>query len=146
MKTVYGNILDMAFNGDFDVIIQNCNLHGQMNGGLAAEIKQRVPEAYEADCQTAIGDESKFGSYSQATAHGFTTVNAYAMYSFYKNGDSVNYEATEKVFRAIKEEFSGKRIAYPLFGCGIAGGNWDRVSAIIERELEGEDHTVVIYR
>jgi O-acetyl-ADP-ribose deacetylase (regulator of RNase III) len=48
--------------------------------------------------------------------------------------------------RLIKQNFSGKRIGYPLIGAGLAGGDWKIISEIIDQELKGEDHTVVIYQ
>jgi len=45
--------------------------------------------------------------------------------------------------RIIKNDFSGKRIGYPLIGAGLAGGNWRIISKIIDEELNGEDHTLV---
>ena len=38
----------------------------------------------------------------------------------------------------------GKGIAYPKIGAGLAGGDWNTISAIIDEELEGEDHTLVL--
>jgi len=36
-------------------------------------------------------------------------------------------------------------MAYPAIGAGLAGGNWEVISQIIEEELDGEDHTLVVY-
>ena len=33
-----------------------------------------------------------------------------------------------------------------VIGAGLAGGDWSRISAIINKELEGEDHTLVLYK
>ncbi|HBG21357.1 MAG TPA: phosphatase, partial [Desulfobulbaceae bacterium] len=41
--------------------------------------------------------------------------------------------------------FAGKKIGYPKIGAGLGGGNWDRISAIIDEELAGEDHSLVLY-
>jgi len=43
-------------------------------------------------------------------------------------------------------KFSGKRIAYPLLGAGLAGGDWDIISKIISKVLENEDHTLVKFK
>ena len=40
-------------------------------------------------------------------------------------------------------QFGGKRIGYPLIGAGLAGGDWQIISAIINEELVGENHTLV---
>ena len=31
-------------------------------------------------------------------------------------------------------------------GAGLAGGDWDTISSIINEELEGEDHTLVVFK
>ncbi|MCA9174602.1 MAG: hypothetical protein KDB14_08950 [Planctomycetales bacterium] len=48
-------------------------------------------------------------------------------------------------FQAIKAQFGGRRIGYPLIGAGLAGGDWDVIADIINEELHGEDHTLVRY-
>ncbi|MFZ6679409.1 hypothetical protein [Undibacterium sp. Tian12W] len=35
------------------------------------------------------------------------------------------------------------RLAYPLIGAGLAGGDWVKIAAIIDEELDGMDHTLV---
>ena len=40
--------------------------------------------------------------------------------------------------------FSGKRIGYPKIGAGLAGGYWNIISKIIDKELEGENHSLVL--
>jgi hypothetical protein len=45
--------------------------------------------------------------------------------------------------RQVKAKFSGSMIAYPKIGAGLAKGDWNIISSIIEEELVGEDHTLV---
>jgi O-acetyl-ADP-ribose deacetylase (regulator of RNase III) len=47
--------------------------------------------------------------------------------------------------KLLKKDFSGKRIGLPQIGAGLAGGDWNIISKIIEDELKGEDVTIVIY-
>jgi len=42
-----------------------------------------------------------------------------------------------------QRQFAGRRIGYPRIGAGLAGGDWQRIAAIIDEELAGEDHTLV---
>ena len=44
---------------------------------------------------------------------------------------------------AVKMEFAGRRIGYPMIGAGLAGGDWMMISRIISEELDGENHTLV---
>ena len=48
--------------------------------------------------------------------------------------------------RRIKTQFSGRRIAYPKIGAGLARGDWARIARIIDEELAGETHTLVLYQ
>ena len=45
--------------------------------------------------------------------------------------------------RQVKGSFAGKRIGYRKMGAGLAGGDWNRIAAIVDEELAGEDHTLV---
>ncbi len=54
-----------------------------------------------------------------------------------------NYEAIRSVFKKLKSNYSGKRIGYPKIGAGLAGGDWEKISKIIDEELFNEDHTLV---
>ena len=74
----------------------------------------------------------------------FTVVNAYTQYDWKGKGTLlVDYGAIRSVFQQIKQEFSGLKIGYPLIGAGLAGGDWQIISAMIDEALEGEDHTLV---
>lgn len=42
-------------------------------------------------------------------------------------------------------DYSGKRIAYPKIGAGLAGSDWSVISAIIDEELAGLQHALVEY-
>ena len=148
MKTIEGNLIELAKAGQFDVIVQGCNCFCTMGKGIALTIKQEFPEAYVADRKTAYADRSQLGTYSKAEAIGraLTVVNAYTQYDWRGQGVKADYDAIEAAFRRLKTEFTGKRIGYPLIGAGLAKGDWSRISAIIDKELEGEDHTLVIFK
>ncbi|MCB1673305.1 MAG: phosphatase, partial [Pseudomonadales bacterium] len=60
-------------------------------------------------------------------------------------GVKADYQAIRQVMKAIKQQFSGKRIGYPKIGAGLAGGDWQIIYPIICQELEGEHHTLVEY-
>ena len=70
-------------------------------------------------------------------------MNAYAQFNYRGRGRKADYDAMKSVFQAIKQDFAGQRIGYPLIGAGLAGGDWVIISEIIDEALEGEDHTLV---
>lgn len=118
-----------------------------MGAGIAKVIKQEFPEAYLADMQTESGSMQKLGTYSIAsiTRNGtsFIIVNAYTQYNWRGKGIKADYQAIKSVFSKIKKNFPSCRIAYPLLGAGLAGGDWNEISKIIDCELQGLDHTLV---
>ena len=120
-----------------------------MGAGIAKLIKKQFPEAYKADLLTVKGDESKLGSISFATVirdnKDITIVNGYTQYHWRGSGVLVDYDAIRSVMREAKSDFSGKRIGYPKIGAGLAKGDWNIISRIIDQELDGEDHTLVEY-
>ena len=142
MKVVEGDLLKLA--KDFDVIVHGCNCHHTMGAGIARQIKRKYPQAFEADKTTVKGHPGKLGHISQAVIdHSLTVVNAYAQFNL---GPDLRLDALRACFRKIKQLHSGKRIAYPRIGAGLAGGDWEVISKIIDEELEGEDHTLVEYK
>jgi len=146
MKVIKGDLLNLAEEGLFDVILHGCNCLCNMGSGIAKTIKDRYPQAYEADCETVKGDKNKLGNYSYSLIgknKQITLINAYTQYSYSRDKVDVDYDAVKDVFKKIKHDFSGKRIGYPLIGAGLAGGDWKIIDAIINKELDGEDHTLV---
>lgn len=202
MKTAHGDLLSLAQQGDFDVIIHGCNCFNTMGAGIANSIRHKFPAAYHADCQTRKGNPDKMGTYTSADVychirkppsqqpqkqqqrlpfsrlqrksthyqdqeqqqdevevqhHKLTIVNAYTQYSWKPTiktnlrgqrvkVNPVNYDAIRLAFRNIKQQFGGKRMGYPKIGAGLAGGNWEVIAKIIDEELRGEDHTLVLYQ
>lgn len=154
MKTLKGDLIQLATDGHFDIIIHGCNCFCTMGAGIAATISSKFPEAFQADTATSKGDKDKLGTYSQATvktrgtknSHSVTIINGYTQYNYSGDGVLVDYRAVETLFAALKTDFPNMRFGYPKIGAGLAGGNWDILSAIIERELAGEDHTLVLFQ
>jgi O-acetyl-ADP-ribose deacetylase (regulator of RNase III) len=150
MKVVRGDLVKLALDGRFEVIIHGCNCQCAMGAGIAKAIKQAFPEAYNADKATAKGSRTKLGSLSTvAVERGqckFTIVNAYTQFHWRGSGVLVDYPALRSVMRQVKATFPGRTIAYPMIGAGLARGDWSIIASIIDEELSGEDHTLVEYQ
>lgn len=146
MKTIKGDLIQLALEGKFDVIVHGCNCFCTMGAGIAKGIKANFPEAYQADLQTNKGDKDKLGTIIFAkviTTHGtLIVVNAYTQYDYKGKGRKVDYDAVRSAFEKIKQQFSGKRIGYPAIGAGLAGGDWNIISDLIEEVLSDENHSV----
>ena len=149
MRKIKGDLIELALDGEFDLIIHGCNCFCIMGAGIAKTIKLKFPEAYKADLKTEKGDKSKLGTISVAeteTENGkLIIINGYTQFNWRGNGNKADYDAIRNVFKKVKEKFSGLRIGYPAIGAGLAGGDWNIISEIIEQELDGENHTFVEY-
>ena len=147
MKTISGDLIHLAKNGDFDLIVHGCNCFCTMGAGIAKGIRAAFPAAFEADVATVKGDRAKLGTctFAEIDRDGtpLVVVNAYTQFDYRGSGPKVDYEAVRSCFQWIKQQHSGKRIGLPKIGAGLAGGDWARIAAIIEEELAGEDVTLV---
>ena len=146
LKIIKGDLLQLADDGFFDVIIHGCNCFNIMGGGIAKSIKDRYPLAYDIDCRTTRGDKFKLGKYSLANINDkFKIVNAYTQYNLRTASESVfEYEKFEQILNTLKNVFpEDTRFGLPLIGCGLAGGNKERIIAIIEAFAEERDVTLV---
>lgn len=147
MRIVQGDLLLLVLDGAFDVILHGCNCQCQMGKGIALAIRTQFPEAYAVDQATLKGDAKKLGTISVAEIRrqdlNFYVVNAYTQLHWRGTGVKADYAAIRSAMQAVKARFSGKRIGYPKIGAGLAGGDWQIISAIIEEELRDENHTLV---
>lgn len=143
MKYVNGDLVKTAH--EYDVIVHGCNCFNTMGAGIAKTIANKWPEVYEVDCKTKRGDASKLGKYTMCDVGDVIVVNAYTQHH-YGGYKPVDYNAIQKVMAAIKRDFTGKKIGMPLIGAGLAGGDWNRIEKIIQKELDGEDVTIVKFK
>lgn len=154
MKYIKGDLIKAALRCEYDVIAQGCNCMNTMGKGLALQMKTVFPEAYHVDKLTDKADINKLGRISsvritlhnhQGRMHRLTIVNCYIQLRYSNFEEVVNYDAIESCFNIMKHEFSGKRIAIPKIGAGLAGGDWDRIETIINNIMVDEDITVIEY-
>ena len=147
MQVIRGDLVKLALDGRFDLIVHGCNCQCAMGKGIAKSIKEKFPEAFAADKRTAYGDRAKLGTISSAEIERegvrFTVVNAYTQFHWKGPEGKADYDAIRGAMRQIKQQFSGQKIGYPLIGAGLAGGDWKVIAGIIDEELAGEDHTLV---
>lgn len=147
MKTISGDLIQLAKQGEFDLIVHGCNCVCTMGAGIAKGIKAAFPEAFEADRATARGDRTKLGTCTSATIgigqNTLTVVNAYTQFDYRGSGIKADYGAIRSCFRWIRKNHSGRKIGLPRIGAGLAGGDWSRIAAIIKEETAGMDVTLV---
>ena len=158
MKIIQGDLIKLAKQGEFDVVVHGCNCFNTMGKGIALNIKREFPLAYKADLQTEKGSYDKLGNYSFAEitrtdGSSLMVINAYTQYTYWDTSVPMlfEYEAFKQFlerckgieYSAIALEGKGYRWGFPLIGCGLAGGDKVRILKMIEESLEDMDVTVV---
>lgn len=139
LKHTKGNLLDLAQQGEFNIIMHGCNCFNTMGSGIAKEVRERFPQAAMADAMTTQGDRNKLGTISVAgfknvKDEDFLIVNAYTQYSTSKQGEDVfEYEAFQRILDAfVTDAGPGVRIGLPYIGMGLAGGDKVKIMAMLE--------------
>lgn len=151
IETIEGNLLD--FPNDINAIAHSCNTRHIMGAGIAKQIKDRYPEAYEADWKAFNYEYDQDGQYvhwlgkfSKAEINDRKYI--YNMYTqaTIGTGREVDYEKFWQALKRVEQDLYEMNIAKheydgsppPIIGlphgisCGLAGGNWGIIKAMIE--------------
>jgi O-acetyl-ADP-ribose deacetylase (regulator of RNase III) len=126
------NLLEEPLDG----IIHSANCFHTMGGGIALRIRNKFPEAYEADLQTPCGDKAKLGTFSVAVLpSNFHIYNMYGQFDI-GYGKQTRYDAVDDGLRNIEihaRKNGLKKLGLPKnMGCRLGGGDYRVVRAIIE--------------
>ena len=151
MEIITGDLIKLANEGEFTSIVHGCNCFSTMGAGIAKAIKLTWPRAYQADARCRLKPEQRLGKISSAmveaekTGEDFRVINAYTQYRWGRGKRQVDYSAVRACFKLINSQFGGPGtvIGFPLIGCGLAGGDWNIISRIIDDELGDTLHYLV---
>jgi O-acetyl-ADP-ribose deacetylase (regulator of RNase III) len=150
MNVIKGDLIKLAKEGRFDVIVHGCNCMHCFGAGIAFQIRKHFPDAFIADCETVRGDIAKLGTISRAIIdigkdYRLHVVNAYTQARpEHGRGRFVGeYGAIRSCFKEINKRYPRMHVGYPMIGAGLAGGDWDIISRIIDDEMDGNNHTLV---
>lgn len=141
MKHQRGNLLDEVKTG---IILQQVNAQGVMGSGLAKETRDKWPKVWEVYSNTVTGGSAVHTAQSMGMVipvlvePGLFIVNLVAQQFYGKDHKRyTSYDALDDCMRAVAKlnKNDDLPIHHPLLGCGLGGGDWDVVSAIIERHL-----------
>jgi O-acetyl-ADP-ribose deacetylase (regulator of RNase III) len=137
LKHTKGNLIDLAESGEFDIIVHGCNCRNTMGSGIAKEIRERYPVAFNADLHYISDGVSKLGNYSEARVYGegrtlFTIVNAYTQLNYLPRGvDHFDYESFKLILRKLAVIYPKSRFGFPYIGMGLAGGDPEEIKKIL---------------
>lgn len=155
-----GNLLE----SNCDIICHQVNCQRVMGAGIAKQIRDKWPEVYDDYCFNI--DRMYDGDFASKSSdllgmitwteleNGRYIMNFFSQDKFLpRDVCHTDYEAFTNCCRTLKKfiteynlDKSKTIIGFPYkIGCGLAGGNWDIVSAIIEREFEGYEVEIYEY-
>lgn len=152
IDVVKGDLLDMFDAGEFWAIGHGCNCFNTMGNGIAKQIKERYPEAYQADQNTKKGLREKLGSFTLAEYPagdgGYKYIyNLYTQYTHWDVNDMLSLNAVRKCFETLDiygyYGISYKPFGIPKIGAGLAMGDWDEISAVINEATPNLKITLV---
>ena len=159
-KEIKGDLIELALKGEFDVIAHGCNCFCTMGAGIAVAMKNTFGcDTFDQEMPGLKGDVNKLGNidyeekeidFPDNSYQVIYVVNAYTQYHYGKNHadgktNPIDYEALTLCMRKINHTFKGKDIGLPQIGAGLAGGDWNKIKSIIQRELVDCNVTIVIY-
>lgn len=130
-----GNI----FRTQEEVIVHGCNCFNTFGAGIALEVYKTYPNTWMVDQLTERGARSKLGTITYNTEQNkyypermVTIVNAYTQYRYSRDKVDVEYDKLLECMETVCKTFDNKIIAMPKIGCGLAGGDWNIVSEILD--------------
>lgn len=136
-----GNMLDLPSG----ILVHGCNAQGVMGSGIALQIKEKYPEAFERYMRVASDPSFKKnrGMLLGTTpwievSKDLYIVNAITQEKYGNDGKKyVNEKAVEDAFRFVKALAESRKLPvhFPMIGCGRGGGNWEDIASRIERAL-----------
>ena len=127
IKTRYGNIL----NTEISYIAHCVNNQHKMRSGVAKAIREKYPKAYDDYMSSKLGMGNVIVSTN--TPHNIIHIVGQDHYG-YDGKQYVDYVALRKGIKTINKHIH-EPVAFPKIGCGLAGGDWSIVSAILEEEM-----------
>jgi O-acetyl-ADP-ribose deacetylase (regulator of RNase III) len=145
MKIIHGNLITLAEQGKFQIIVHGCNCFNTMGGGIARQLADKYPEVKEIDSRTISGDREKLGRCTMVKINtgqvNFTVVNAYTQYEMSNTKDVFEYNSFEEFlfrFSQILPNYTQGvlrkvNVGFPKIGAGLAGGDWGRIFKMIEK-------------
>lgn len=136
-----------------DPLIAHCvNARGAFGSGIAGQIARLYPEvrdAYMFKFRRTGWTPGQTQFVHVDTYPPLTIANACMQDTFGgpAGTDHVDYEAVHACFAQVLDyaRAGGMALSIPRVGCGLAGGSWERIEAIIRDQLATRDVRVTCY-
>lgn len=139
---IVGNAVDALINGDVDVLLHVTNDVGAMGSGIALEIKNKIPNAFEAYSLNHKLGHTSVGKLTDSERY-VMNMSAQRMYGTVGSGRFLNYGAladclSDVMLKLMTECTFDKsiydiKIGIPVrMGAYRAGGDWEIVKEMCD--------------
>lgn len=147
IKIVHKDILSgLESSTEKTLILHGCNCFHIMGAGIAWYLRNKYPEIYRTDRKTPYGDRNKLGTISFTTISPTLVIgNCYTQFDLGNKGDykpPVRYLAVGNALSVAVKTYPDYSFRLPKIGCGLAGGDWEKVEKIYLEKLVGIKYTV----
>lgn len=147
MKTIIGDLVTSVTSG---VIFHQVNCQGVMGSGIAKQLRDAYPiiwSEYKVLCDSHHRRYRDQGAGLLGTCQLLSVTpelriaNLFGQQFYGRDGraftsyDALNSALTSLNLQLRELSLDGSFCHHPLIGCGLGGGNWSAVSAIIEDNL-----------
>ena len=126
----------------FGNIVHFVNCKGVWGAGLAAQLKQAHPEAFEKYKKDLAKEKAPVFALGSTSTYrtkdgNKTIISCFTQYDTGVTSRKTEYSAVRSCFLTLSKTYGfGANVYIPHgVGCGLGGGDWDIVSKIIERYL-----------
>lgn len=139
-QEIEGDLIQLALQGEFDVIAHGCNCQCVQQAGIAKQMVQTFDTInFPMEASWHKGNINKLGQIDSQKilakvrpdlSKDLWVINCYTQFMYGTNhtdgvSKPLDYEALTLCLRKINYAFKGKHIGLPLIGCHLAGGVWD---------------------
>lgn len=152
IEEIQGDLLDT----DCKIILQGVNCQGAMGSGVARALYKKWPEVKESyqdwftEYNAGIDGENFLGSINLVNiSDGKVVLNCFTQQYFgpgdhlYLSYDAL-YSCMTQALILCETHYKVSEIAIPKIGCGLAGGDWNIVKAILNKVFP-QDFKVKVY-
>jgi len=144
IKTFHGDLLDVTKG----YIVHGVNAAGRFNAGIAKQIRLRWPSVYHDYMKAYHNRRLELGHISgQRVGAELAVINGVTQRLYgrdpticYVSYSSIEYVFGNVVLLADLAQFQGipKIISFPMIGCGLGGGTWEKVAAEIPKRVPND--------
>jgi O-acetyl-ADP-ribose deacetylase (regulator of RNase III) len=150
---VKGNVLTVK-DETHKAIIHCCNDIGAFGAGIALAIRNKFPKVYQSynnwyeDCRSKGLEYMPLGSVQFVDVDPYLAIgNMIGQHGIGNFGPTppIRYEAIDKCLKKVHKYCidNNSRIIAPKFGAGLAGGDWDKIEALLYKNCG--DLSITIY-